>query len=52
MASEKKCYFCETSENAVEALYIFENVDGKHVPVQVPVCKECKAQYGASFPKH
>ncbi len=52
MAKEKKCYFCETSENVRECLYVHESVNGKHVPVQVHVCKECKNQYEATFPKH
>jgi len=50
--SEKQCYFCETSENVNCTLYVFEHVDGKFIPVQVPVCEECKAQYETSFPKH
>ena len=48
----EKCYFCEASENATESLYVFENVNGKYVPVQVSVCKECKAEYEATFPKY
>ncbi len=49
---EKQCYFCEACEKATEKLYVFKKIDGKHVPVQVSVCKECKAEYEASFPKY
>lgn len=49
---EKKCYFCETAESVNCSLYIFEKIDGKRVPVQVPVCKKCKDEYEATFPKH
>ena len=52
MTDVKKCYFCETSQNANESMYVFQCVDGKRVPVQVPVCKECKNQYEATFPKY
>lgn len=52
MANERKCYFCETTEDVSENLYVSKNVDGKRVPVRVHVCKECKIQYEATFPKH
>lgn len=49
---EKQCYFCEASENATEKLYIVDMIDGKIVPVQVDVCKECKTEYEAFFKNH
>lgn len=49
---KKKCYFCETTESVNGSLYVFEEIAGKRVPVQVPVCKECKEEYEATFPKH
>ncbi len=48
----KNCPFCEATKKVDDSLYIFESVDGKRVPVQVPVCKECKKEYEASFPAH
>ena len=47
----KKCYFCETLKSATELMYISEMVNGKYEPVQVSVCKECKEEYEATFPK-
>lgn len=47
-----KCYFCETEKEATQKMYVFENVDGKHIPQQVCVCAKCKTEYEATFPKH
>jgi hypothetical protein len=47
---EKQCYFCE-AQNVNGSLYVGDFVDGKYVPMQVPVCKECKKEYEATFPK-
>ena len=49
---DEKCYFCETEKDVTEKLYVFKNVDGKHLPEQVSVCADCKAEYEASFPEH
>lgn len=51
MAEKEKCYFCEEEKEEMQSLYVFDSVDGKHVPVQVRVCAECKAEYEATFPK-
>ena len=48
---EDKCYFCEQQKKDMQSLYVFASVDGKHIPVQVKVCAECKAEYEATFPK-
>lgn len=48
----KPCFFCEKTENANCSMYVPEFVNGKCVPKQAPVCKECKDQYEISFPKH
>ena len=49
---DEKCYFCETEKDVTEKLYVFKNVDGKHLPEQVSVCADCKAEYETSFPEH
>lgn len=48
---DDKCYFCETEKDVTQKLYIFKCVDGEHIPEQVSVCAECKAEYEATFPK-
>ena len=47
----EQCYFCE-GKNATENIYITEMIDGKVMPVQVAVCKDCKAEYETTFPKY
>ena len=51
MVDKEKCYFCEEEKEGLQSLYVFDLVDGKHVPVQVRVCAKCKAEYEATFPK-
>lgn len=52
MTNGKSCYFCETPETANDSIYVHEMVEGEVVPVRVPVCKTCKDEYEATFPKH
>lgn len=49
--ADYSCHFCEKTEEVNCSMYIVELVDGKTVPIQVSVCKECKESYEASFPK-
>lgn len=49
---EKQCYFCEEVEKVNCSLYVFKCVDGRRIPVQVPVCEDCKILYETSFPEY
>lgn len=49
--STQECYFCKATVSEAQKMYVFGAEDGTTVPMQVPVCAKCKAEYDAEFAK-